>query len=319
MLGIIIVTYKSYDRIRDYVFEDLLGYVSAGNGKIVVVDVGSERSSAERIAELLEVTVGDFDSPPKGDVTVLHVRENLGYARANNYGVRYLLKHIPQTEAFLFSNEDVRFTKGPVLETLMEKLRALPDAGTIGPDIVDMQGSPQGPLMYNQSIWFAILNNFCEPLFGHGFLRGSFASGKTPAELERKPGPVCVLSGCFFLVRASDFLQAGMFDERTFLYWEEEILSRRMEAIGKRLYFEDSVQVRHLVGGTMPRKDRPNTLQAKNLLAGAKLYYRDYDRRNILERTLLGISGAFRMTIVYLAVWKFQLKKLLGLLPEEKG
>ncbi len=319
MLGIIIVTYKSYERIRYYVFEDLLDFVSGGNGKIVVVDVGSERSSAERIASLLEVSVGEFDAAPTGDVTVLHVRENLGYARANNYGVRYLLKHFPQTEAFLFSNEDVRFTKGKVLETLLDKLRALPDAGAIGPDIVDMQGNPQGPAFYYQSIWFAILNNFCEPLFGHGFVPETFASGKTKEELVRKAGPAYVLSGCFFIARAADFLQAGMFDERTFLYWEEEILSRRMEAIGKRLYFEDSVQIRHLVGGTMPRKDRPNTLQVKCLLAGAKLYFKYYDRSNILERALLHLSGAFRLGIVYLAMMKFHVKRALGMLPGEKG
>ena len=93
MLGIIIVTYKSYDRIRDYVKEDLLGFVSCGKGKVVVVDVGSEYSSAERVAGLLDVKVSSFDEEPAGDVIVLHVKDNLGYARANNYGVRYFLKH----------------------------------------------------------------------------------------------------------------------------------------------------------------------------------------------------------------------------------
>ena len=53
MLGIVIVTYKSYDRIYEYVKEDLLAFVSNGRGKLVIVDVGSDYPSSERIAELL--------------------------------------------------------------------------------------------------------------------------------------------------------------------------------------------------------------------------------------------------------------------------
>ncbi len=310
MLGIIITTYKSYDRIQDYVKNDLLGFVTSGQGKAVVVDVGSEYSSAERIAGLLDVKVSSFDEEPVGDVIVLHVAENVGYARANNYGVRYLLKHFPETDAFLFSNEDVRFKSPNVLETLLEKLKSLPDAGAIGPDVRDMKGEPQGPAFNYQSVWYTIVKNICEPLFGRGFIKTSFASGKTPEELERKSGPACVLCGCFFMVDAAAFLKAGMFDERTFLYWEEEILSRRFEAIGKRLYYEDSVQVQHYVGGTMPRKDRPNTFQLKNMIFGANLYFTYYDKCGFFKSMFLKLSNNIRLGLVNLAVLKYKIKSI---------
>ena len=308
MLGIIIVTYKSYDRIRDYVKEDLLGFVSSGKGKVVVVDVGSEYSSAERIAGLLDVKVSSFDDEPVGDVIVLHVEENLGYARANNYGVRYLLKHFPDTDVFLFSNEDVRFKSPNVLETLLAKLKSQPDAGAIGPDVRDMKGNPQGPAFNYQTIWFMIVNNICEPFLGRGFIKISFASGKTQEELERKSGPACVLSGCFLMVDAKAFLEAGMFDERTFLYWEEEILSRRMEAIGKCFYYEDSVQIEHLVGGSTPMKNRPNTFQLKNTIYGANLYFSEYDKSGILKLLLLKLSNYIRLGLVNLAILKYNIK-----------
>ena len=51
---------------------------------------------------------------------MLHVEENLGYARGNNYGVRYIMAHFPEVNMFLFSNDDVRFIKGDVLGTLSE-------------------------------------------------------------------------------------------------------------------------------------------------------------------------------------------------------
>lgn len=311
MLGIIIVTYKSYDRIQDYVKEDLLGFISSGKGKLIVVDVGSVYSSAERVAGLLDVKVSNFDEEPVGDVIVLHVEENLGYARANNYGVRYLLKHFPETDAFLFSNEDVRFKSTNVLETLLARLKSLPDAGAIGPDVRDMNGNPQGPAFNYQTIWYMIVNNICEPFFGRSFIKISFASGKKAEELERRSGPACVLSGCFLMVDAKSFLEAGMFDERTFLYWEEEILSRRMEAIGKRFYYEDSVQIEHLVGGSTPQKDRPNTFQLKNTIYGANLYFKYYEKCGFMRLLLLRASNYIRLGLVNLAVLKYKIKHML--------
>jgi len=307
MLGIVIVTYKSYDRIKEYVEKDLLPCTLPL--KVVVVDVGSERSSAERIAASLGVQVSEYDDAPVGDVIVLHVQENLGYARGNNYGARYLLKHFPETEQLLFSNDDVRFIKGPVLERLVETLHGQPDVGAIGPDIVDLKGNHQGPLTAYPTVWNTIVTNFCEPLFGRRFLeRHSSATLQT-----RASGVVRVLSGCFLMVDVKAFVEVGMFDERTFLFWEEEILARRMEAIGKSFFYEDNVQIQHLVGASMGQNKGPNLFQLRNMLAGGNLYFRYYDKCGWLAYLLLRFSNGVRRFLVYLALLKYKLKGCLGL------
>ncbi len=311
MLGIIIVTYKSYNRIRDYVKEDLLGFVSSEQGKIVVVDVGSEYSSTERIANLLDVRVSSFDKEPVGDVIVLHVEENLGYARANNFGVRYLLKYFPKTDTFLFSNEDVRFKSPNVLETLLAKLKSLPETGAIGPEISDMNGHIQGHCYVKPNVWHYIFSNIFEPLFGAGLVNSCLGSPKNSAYHEDKSGYVYSLNGCFFIVKAKDFLEAGMFDERTLLYWEENILASRMAAIGKRQYCESSVQVQHLIGGTMLMKDHPNTFLTKNKIYGALLYFAEYEKVVFYKKLLLKISNGIRLIFVYLAILKYNVKQIL--------
>ena len=302
MLGIVIVTYKSYDRIKEYVEKDLLPCTLPC--KIVVVDVGSGRASAERIAASLGVKVSEFDDAPTGEVIVLHVQENLGYARGNNYGARYLLKHFPETEQLLFSNDDVRFIKGPVLETLVEKLHEHPDVAAIGPDVVDLKGNHQGPLHNHPTIWQTIGGNICEPLLGRHRSDRIFK----PMPPKREAGVVAICSGCFLMVSAADFVRVGMFDERTFLFWEEEILSRRLEAIGKHFYFEDSVQIQHLVGASTAVQKGPNMLQLKNMLAGGNLYYRCYDKCSWPAFLLLRLSNGVRLFLVYLALLKFKLK-----------
>ena len=309
MLGIVIVTYKSYDRIRDYVELDLLP--AKLTKRIVVVDVGSERSSAERIASLLGVKVREADATPEPneEIMVLHLQENLGYARGNNYGARYLLRHFPEIDQLLFSNDDVRFLKGPVLETLTERMKSMPDVGVIGPDVIDLKGKHQGPLVAHPTIWQTILINLLEPLFGRGFVDKRYRS----AMLNRVSGRVSILSGCFLLADAKAFLQAGMFDERTFLFWEEELLAKRMEAIGKSFYYEDGVRIQHLVGASLKQGKGPNLLQLKCMLAGGNLYFRHYDRCGLPVYLLLRFSNAVRTALVYLALLKFKLKSRLGL------
>ncbi len=309
-LGIVIVTYKSYDRIKDYVELDLLPSHLPLN--VIVVDVGSERCSAERLAEILGVSVTDVnDVPPTGwgNVIVLHSRENLGYARGNNYGARYILQHFPDTKYLLFSNDDVRFLKGPVLEQLVERLHDCPDIGIIGPDILDAKGDHQWPIYDDIPVTYYIVNNLCEPFFGAGYANRffQFPSG------QPKDNNVKTLSGCFMMVKAETFCKAGMFDERTFLYWEECILSKRMEAIGKRIFFDDSVQIRHLVGASMKRGGGPNLLLLKSMLAGQMLYYRYYDWCGWPTYALLTLSKEIRLFLVYLVILKRRLKSCLGL------
>ena len=308
MLGIIIVTYKSYDRIKEYVKNDLLSCTLPL--KIVVVDVGSERSSAERIAASLNVHVSEFDEKPADDVVVLSMQENLGYARGNNYGTRYILRHFPEAEQLLFSNDDVRFIQGPVIEQLVDVLHRHPDVGVIGPDIVDLKGNHQGPAYHDPTIAYMIASNLCEPLFGAGSAMRFFHY----PEHKRESGYANILAGCFLMVDTKAFVNANMFDERTFLYWEEYILSKRMAAIGKKVFYEDSVQIQHLIGASMKQTKGPNLLLLKNMLAGGNLYFACYKKSGWFAYSLLRLSNGIRLFLVYLALLKYKIKCYLGLI-----
>ncbi len=296
-VGIVIVVYRSLDRIGPYVRNDLAA--CAMPCKIVVVDVGSPLENAQRIAKELGVAVCDSEQPPVGNLAVLSVAENLGYARGNNVGVRYLLRHFPHIDRLLFSNDDISFLSPKVIETLSQTMDENPSIGMIGPDVVDLQGNFQGPLYRHPSIWKIMANNILEPLLGRTRANALLGEPSRP----RESGPCSIVSGCFMMARAADFMAAGMFDERTFLFWEEEIMSRRMEAIGKRFYFESAVRIRHWVGATLSQ-NAPNLLLVRNMLAGENLYFTYYERHNIIALILLRLSNALRMGLVRLAILK---------------
>ena len=224
MVGIVIVSYRSDDLTVRFVREDL-SRISVPY-QVVVVDNGETGSSAlqEKLPE----------------VTVL-VSENRGYASACNLGAEWLRDRV-HPESVLFCNNDLRFQSDRVVETLCETLSAHPEVGAIGPCIVGPDGRRQSPEPYrglwNRYVWMYVLTPF---------LSRDRKIRKFQLDYAEKAseGYHYKLMGSFLMVRAEAFFEAGCFDEGTFLYAEEPILSERLSRIGKRCWFCPSVTVLH--------------------------------------------------------------------------
>ncbi len=299
MLGIVVLIYKSHDLVLSYVRREL-ARVSLPH-KTLIVDVGSPRAHAEELAAELAAPLADSDEAdlPPGDLFVLHQAENLGYARGNNAGARLLLRNFPGLDKLLFSNDDIELLSPNVLEVLAAKLDAHPEVGCIGPRVVDLQDALCPPLYHRPNIWYFVKRNLGEPLLGAARF------------LERRPegyseGPCEVVSGCFHLVRVSSFVEAGMFDPRTFLYWEEQILSARLRQVGQQVYFTPEVSVRHFVGNTTSRHV-PNLLLVNCELEGQRIYFGSVARAGWFARACLAFSGLARRFLVRLAIWRRRL------------
>ena len=224
MVGIVIVSYRSDDLTVRFVREDL-SRISVPY-RVVVVDNGETGSRAlqEKLPE----------------VTVL-VSENRGYASACNLGAEWLRDQV-HPESVLFCNNDLRFQSDRVVETLCETLSAHPEVGAIGPCIVGPDGRRQSPEPYrglwNRYVWMYVLTPF---------LSRDRKTRKFQLDYAEKAseGYHYKLMGSFLMVRAEAFFEAGCFDEQTFLYAEEPILSERLSRIGKRCWFCPSVTVLH--------------------------------------------------------------------------
>ena len=294
MIGIVAVVYKSYERIVTYVRQEL-AKVTAPH-RTVIVDVGSPRESSERIAQALGVSVWEEGMAPEGELFVLHADENLGYARGNNLGVEFLMRLFPDIDKLLFSNDDIELISPNVVEVLAARMDADPSIGCIGPKVIDLQGNLQGPGYAPPSLRHKVLQNLGEPLLGAARFRQDVGR-------ERKSEPVNIVGGCFHLVRVDAFSRCGGFDPRTFLYWEEEILSARLRKLGLCVYFEASVAIRHFVGNTTSTS-APNLLLLQCELFGQRLYFKEYAQVSRMSYALLWLSGEIRLLLVRLAMLK---------------
>ena len=298
MVGIVVLIYKSHEQVLAYVQNELpkIGVPH----RTLIVDTGSERAHAERIAaELGVAVVTASDTVSDGSLFVLHVEENLGYARGNNLGVDYLLRCFPEIDSFLITNDDIQFISSNVVDKLIEKISSFSDVAVIGPRIVNLRDEEQLSELTPPSIGWEIRRNILLPILG------KHLKGRMQEKVES--GYVFRLEGCFMLVRKDDFLACGKFDERTFLYREEAILSERLKTIGKRMYYDDSVTIRHFVGNTTSKK-APNLLLLECELFGQRLYFGEYAKSSVVMMGLLLVSQWIRLALVKLAILKRKLR-----------
>ena len=213
MIGIVIVSYRSDDRTVAFV-QGQLSRLSEPH-RIVVVDNGATEEEAAALAGRIPEAV-------------VIPAENRGFAAGNNLGVQYLEEKV-HPDYILFTNNDIEFTEDGVIETLVRTAEAHPEAGAFGPAVVGLDGKRQGPEPY-QGLWKRFVWMYLStPFLSKSAKRRLFDLDYPEMAGE---GPHYKLSGSFLLVRTADFLQAGGFDEKTFLYAEENILSERFARIG---------------------------------------------------------------------------------------
>lgn len=155
---------------------------------------------------------------------VVRMPQNEGYGRANNAGVR-----ASGAELVLIANPDVELRPGAV-RLLLEAARRYPDAALFAPRIVE----PDGRFSFrSQSLLAPYLAN--------------------PKGIPCRPeGDCCApfLSGACLLVRRRVFLEVGGFDERIFLFYEDDDLCRRIVDAGYALLHVHDAVARHIRGGS---------------------------------------------------------------------
>lgn len=292
MLGIVIVNYKTDDRLIKYVGEELVKINSTC--KIAIVNNACTSESNRRIAQKCGGEIVDGNNINiKSKAFVLGIEENLGYARGNNVGAKFLFEHF-EIDHLLFSNCDLSFHNDDVIDSLIRKMDELPDVGLMGPYIESPTGARHNPCKL-KSVWKRhIIPKLLYP-FLPSSMRGPMAS---PVSDEAVEGYCDYLSGSVFLVSSRAFLKAGMFDPNTFIFCEEPILAMRMRSVGFKAYYYDKVKVIHEHAYTV-RKLKLGNLIGKYDYQSNRYYQRKY--RNMAGFKLFVFDLSY---FTYIYIWQ---------------
>ena len=160
----------------------------------------------------------------------MHMPANLGYGRAHNVALRESAYH--KTEFHLVMNSDVR-VKAEDIDAMHDWMLANPLVGQLMPKVV----SPDGTQQY-------LAKRLPSPMdvFGRRFLpQWMNARRNRRFELRdldlTRPVNAPYLSGCFMFLRTKAAVEAGMFDERYFMYPEDIDLTRTIHRHYLTLYY----------------------------------------------------------------------------------
>lgn len=232
MTGIVILTYNTWDVTKECVNSILSSHIGVPY-KIYLVDNHSETSCTAEIEKIIK---------DNGNITYIRAKENRGYSAGNNIGIKEALRD--HCEYILIANNDIIFTDD-ILTGLTEFLEKNKKAGIAAPKIILPDGKTQetnlGCKMTLRGKYLWILRN--TPL---GFLSRRFCN-KFHIDIDRYHSPLRVfgVSGCCFLFRSECVKEIGCFDENTFLYEEENIISCKMECKGYDTYIIPAYTVIH--------------------------------------------------------------------------
>lgn len=209
---------------------------------VVIVDNGSATSAAS--SSLLAIR--------DDRIHVLKAAKNLGFARANNLGIRHAAEAF-QPEFLVIMNPDVEIERRGTIERLIDRVRfASPQVAGAQPLVRNYWSAadPRNnfqirriPSVFDLAVADTILLRF---VFARRFRHFLMMDLMPYISVV----PFFVPSGAFFVMRASDFAQLGYFDEGTFLYGEEFILGENLRRQGKHLLLDPNEQVCHYQGAS---------------------------------------------------------------------
>jgi len=230
MTDIVIVNYNSTDHLLNCL-ESVKKNLNGMSADIFVQDNASKDNVSRILSEFPDV--------------ILHINtRNLGFAKAVNQAIRQ-----GKSEYLILLNPDTRITED-FFKTSLEFMRKNPDVGVMGPKISDNDGRLQNSA-----------RAFPTPLTAF-FGRSSFLSKKFPQNpitsrnlLSLKsdgktPMTVDWVSGACMVIRRKAIEDAGLLDERFFMYWEDADWCRRMWESGWKVVYYPRASVYHYVGGS---------------------------------------------------------------------
>ena len=109
---------------------------------------------------------------------------------------------------------------------------------------------------------------------------------------------VDVVSGCFFMIRKDVMKLIGNFDESTFLYYEENIIAKKLKNINKKTYVDNNVTITHDLSVSVDKSF--NSIKKYKLLKDSQKYYvKNYLKTNVFGIILLRLTYYISLGISY--------------------
>lgn len=195
-------------------------------------------------------------------IKVILSPKNGGFSYGNNVGAKFVANNY-NVDYILFANTDTIFKEENVI-SCMNLLKSNPEIGLVSTRMKNINGEEEISCWKHKNYWQMVL--FCLKLY-RTFNYKKFYYDLTNTNNEYLY--VDVVRGSFMLFNAKTLQQIDYFDDNTFLYYEEDIISRRLISSGYKIailinyfYIHDHIELK-----------TSNTLSTKSRLDNSMYYY----------------------------------------------
>lgn len=312
--GIIILNYNNYydtinciQSVYQHCFDESL--------LTVIVDNGSDNDSIIQISTFLQhnkfnykiLNISQEIKNEDGSIVIIPTNENLGYAKGNNIGIRFLINQ--KVDQILILNNDILFTSNIIIP-LVNCLNAHPELGLVSPLLLkDEKRIDYKCCRNNPTNWMII----CESM---SFLKlpgikrivsRNYILKTTPSIINNQIVFCDIISGACILAKTTTWEQLHGFDENTFLYYEESILFEKLKGLNLKTGILPEANAIHL--GAKATKNITNTKILRIELESLLYFLKTYRSISIFEIALIKSLRLLQINILAINNWRKSLAK----------
>ena len=243
--------------------------------EIVVVD---NKSTDKSVLELKKID----------NITLIANKENYGFAKAINIGCKYLINKYKDCYIFV-SNSDIRIEEENDLKELVKTFK-VKDIALVGPVIKEPDGVVRGWKL--TSVNEDILMNI--PLINRVY-RNKLLNYKD-SYYTTLLSYVDMVKGCFFLIDSKALEKINYLDENTFLYYEENILAKKLKVKKYKTVINNKVTIYHDHAKTISKNI--NNINRYKITKESFMYYeKNYNDANSLQIFILKILNNINLIV----------------------
>ena len=274
-------TKKYIDQIKEYKIID----------KIIIVD----NASTDNSLQILEQLRND-------KIVIIKSLENLGYAKANNLAIKALgdeFKYI------IISNSDISIEENSIKKCI-KFLENNSEVAIAAPRIFVNGKQDKMSTWKERTFFLDIINSlgFLQLLFYPLHIKSRY----TNKNFVQKTTEVQCVSGAFFVAKYEILKKVNFFDPNTFLFYEEDILCKKIRDLGYKICTVNTEKCIHYKSKIIDRTF--NEFAKKDIFNESRKYYHNkYNKIKKWKLKLFDILNLFRKIEITAQVAFNKLKK----------